>query len=171
MSNWKIIEELGIREYCGRNRPYVVAICPHCNQEKEIMYYHTRNKSCGCLKKESAIKRGQRQRTENGHINSLITRYKKSAKVRNIEWNLNFDDFSDIVKSNCFYCGKEPTLRKGKTQYGKVIPTNGVDRKINSVGYVKENCVPCCITCNKMKLDHDIENFKNHISKIYEHFR
>ena len=171
MPSWKIIEELGIREYCGRNRPYVIAICPHCNQEKEMMYYHTRNKSCGCLKKESAIKRGQKQRTENGHINSLIARYKKSAKVRNIEWNLNFDDFSDIVKANCFYCGKEPTLRKGKTQYGKVIPTNGVDRKINSIGYVKENCVPCCTTCNKMKLDHDIENFKNHISKIYEHFR
>ena len=171
MSNWKIVKELGIKEYCGRNRPYVIAVCPCCNEEKEMMYYHTINKSCGCIKKESAIKRGQRQRTESGHIKSLIARYKKSAKARNIEWDLSFDDFSDIVKLNCFYCGKEPTLRKGKTQYGKVIPTNGVDRKINSIGYIKENCVPSCIICNKMKLDHDIENFKNHIYKIYENFR
>lgn len=47
---------------------------------------------------------------------------------------------------------------------------NGIDRIDSTKGYSADNCVPCCSKCNRMKLDHSIEDFKNHISKIYNHF-
>jgi hypothetical protein len=32
-----------------------------------------------------------------------------------------------------------------------VIEYNGIDRVDNEKGYLVENCVPCCFTCNSLK--------------------
>jgi hypothetical protein len=45
-----------------------------------------------------------------------------------------------MVVSSCWYCGAAPKIK-----------FNGIDRKDNMVGYVTDNCVPCCATCNYMK--------------------
>ena len=46
---------------------------------------------------------------------------------------------------------------------------NGIDRIDSSKGYSVDNCVPCCAKCNYAKHDLSIDDFKNHIEKIYKH--
>ena len=43
----------------------------------------------------------------------------------------------------------------------------GIDRKDNNKGYTNDNCVPCCGFCNKMKMDHSIDEFYSQIIRIY----
>ena len=172
ITNWKIIEDLGVKPVgkFARNRPFVIAECPYCKKHVEKNLYSIRDgsgssKSCGCLKKKSAIERGKKQRTEQGHYISLMKRYAKSAKCRGYEFNLCLDECVDFFTKECYYCGALPQKRTG-TQYGKVVPTNGIDRLDSNIGYEQKNCVPCCYICNKMKLNLSLEDFTNHIMKI-----
>ena len=138
-----------------------------------------RTKSCGCLKGEitaekwrnsthSRIKKGQSGR------NALFSRYKISAKKRNLEFNLTKEEFERLTQQNCFYCGNEPIQiayngqSKRRKEWSKCI-YNGIDRKNNSEGYVIENCVPCCKKCNIAKGIMNINEFLRHINKIKEH--
>ena len=43
---------------------------------------------------------------------------------------------------------------------------NGIDRINSSLGYVDGNVVPCCGTCNKMKMAMDESDFKMQVLKI-----
>lgn len=99
-------------------------------------------------------------------FSDLYSDYKYSAKIRNISWELEFSDFLNIVTKNCKYCGAEPTIR---TKNCYEIQTNGIDRVDSSKGYIINNCVPCCTRCNYMKLDSNLDDFLNHVSKIYNH--
>ena len=82
--------------------------------------------------------------------------YKKGAKKRGLDFTLSKEEFYDLTSKPCEYCGE-------LQQY------NGIDRIDSTKGYNKNNCVPCCEMCNKMKLDYSKENFINHIEKIYKH--
>ena len=74
-------------------------------------------------------------------------------KNRNIEFELNKEQVQILCESPCYYCGKERCL--------------GIDRKDNDKNYTIDNCVPCCGFCNRMKMDHDINEFYLQIIKIY----
>lgn len=62
----------------------------------------------------------------------------------------------DILTTNkkCYFCGK----LDGRC---------GLDRIDSSQEYTFNNCVPCCIICNRMKRNHSKEDFINHIKSIY----
>jgi len=47
------------------------------------------------------------------------------------------------------------------------ILVNGIDRKVNFVGYQSNNCVPCCASCNYMKQDMNEKDFLNKIDRIH----
>lgn len=99
--------------------------------------------------------------------------YKQGAKKRNLFFDLEFHEFVSIISEPCFYCGQEYSrlLRtsNGKYHYYKsrLVPRNGVDRIDNDVGYIKENCVPCCTMCNSMKMHMPLEDFFIRVSRIY----
>ncbi len=78
--------------------------------------------------------------------------YQKGAERRNMEFALSFEDYVNLQASPCVYCGE----KEG----------NGIDRVDNSVGYIKENCVSCCLVCNKMKLTYTKQFFIEHCKKI-----
>lgn len=82
--------------------------------------------------------------------------YKHGAKRRGMTWNLSLQDFSQFWNAKCDYCGEQ-------------INGVGIDRVDNSRGYEPDNCVPCCETCNEMKLDHSKEKWLSHIRKILQH--
>lgn len=52
-----------------------------------------------------------------------------------------------------FYCGEENA--------------NGIDRVDSTKHYTKENCVPCCFICNRMKNKYSINVFLEKIKQIY----
>lgn len=81
---------------------------------------------------------------------------KASAKHRGLLVEITFDDFIKITKGLCEYCGEKNN-------------GFGVDRLDSSIGYLKENCVSCCSTCNFMKLSLTKDQFLEHIEKIYKH--
>lgn len=88
-------------------------------------------------------------KTEKARFTALL----KSAKRRSYEVTITFEEFKDIVSKPCSYCGD--------------IKLMGVDRENNSIGYSKNNSKPCCKVCNIMKNVLSLEEFKEHIKKIY----
>lgn len=98
-------------------------------------------------------------------FNQVYSSYRSDAKRKKRVFELSPDIFRSIIIQNCFYCGSEPKLcfQRNKSDTFKC---NGVDRVDSSKGYVFENCVPCCKTCNIMKSNLDSQKFIDHISKI-----
>lgn len=90
--------------------------------------------------------------------------YKSLAKRKNIPFSLTIEQFKEITTGACHYC-------KGfhETEYYDKNMRNGIDKKEPKLGYILENCLSCCITCNRMKLDNSYEKFLEKITKIYKH--
>jgi hypothetical protein len=88
--------------------------------------------------------------------------YKGSAKKRNLEWLVTKEEFVSLITQPCHYC-KEPWSldRRG-------LLHNGLDRINNSLGYISENIVPCCSTCNFAKHNMSLQDFKTWLLKIVE---
>lgn len=84
---------------------------------------------------------------------------------------LTFNEWLKISVLNCFYCGKEPIFvspYRGRNIV-KGMFMNGIDRVDSKIGYIPENCVPCCRQCNYSKHLMSLEEFKTHITRIYKH--
>ncbi len=79
--------------------------------------------------------------------------FKSEAKRRKIKIEINFQEFTTILKTNCFYCND-------------IVDTIGIDRIDNDKHYTFDNVIRCCVTCNKMKSNIEPYKFFEHISKI-----
>lgn len=91
----------------------------------------------------------------------MYSAYVFSAKKRNIEWSLTSSEFKKLYSSDCYYCG----CKSLKGSY------NGIDRINNDIGYLNENCVPCCEHCNFYKRNFTVDKFLNHILIIWNNHR
>ena len=123
-------------------------------------------KSCGCLKRS-------RENFPNAQaaVNRLIDRYKRGAVKRGQEWNLSESEFRAITGQNCAYCGSPPAQRVRATskQPDQVYVYNGIDRIDSGRGYTPDNCVTCCVTCNRMKSDLSVLDFLRQVERIANH--
>ena len=99
--------------------------------------------------------------------NQVITRYKRNAENRNLSVSLTNDELSILFKMNCYYCGNAPSNRFSEKGYRGDFVYNGIDRLDNNQGYHMFNVVPCCIKCNRMKMDANVEDFVEHVAKIH----
>ncbi len=124
----------------------------------------------GCIK----CRGNNKSATSDAVHNIYYGHYRTGAISRGFDWNLNKEDFNKLISQDCFYCGKQPEELQSLKRYNrtnKPILVNGVDRINSSLGYSKENCVPCCTMCNRMKLDYSLSDFYNHVSRIYNHIK
>lgn len=142
-----------------------------------------RVRSCGCYQKETA---GNRSRLDikECSLNRLEQQYKAGAKNRgdSIPYELTTKEFRDLISQNCYWCGEEPRSYNayyksdGSRIKGVDVPeewakkqwilANGIDRINNDLGYIFQNCVPCCGPCNVMKGDKSEKEFMDRIHKI-----
>jgi hypothetical protein len=138
-------------------------------------------KSCGHLVGVTNLSNWSKRRKplfkigEDAHYGSYLW----SARKRNLSFLLSREQFNKIVSMNCEYCGSAPKSKLNgysgtdRASYvaglSDIFIGNGIDRVDSSIGYVEDNCVPCCTTCNSMKMKLSVEDFKNHIKKIYNH--
>jgi hypothetical protein len=114
----------------------------------------------------------KRRKKDKSAKNSLYLDYKSRANRKNLEFTLSFQEFDEITSSNCYYCDETPKNKKYANGDKKVFCFyNGVDRFNNGEGYTKNNSLPCCGECNKMKLDLSFNDFLNKIQKILNKFR
>lgn len=127
-----------------------------------------RTQSCGCLSKEVSRKRMIIDYGE-ANFNHMMSSYKKSARHRQLEFSLSKEEFRQLTKGDCVYCGSPPLSVRNRSSSNGAYIFNGIDRVDNNVGYVIDNCVSCCSVCNKMKLNMIKEDFLSHVKRIYFH--
>ena len=84
--------------------------------------------------------------------------YGRSAELKQLEFNITFDEYEKIVKNPCHYCGI--IQDRGTEQF------NGIDRVNNTIGYILDNCVSCCKMCNYMKKSLSRDVFVNRVEHI-----
>jgi hypothetical protein len=126
-----------------------------------------RIKSCGCLIKEN---NHERFSLPNGDAcrNSLYNNYKRGAIKRNLSFELTKEEFRNLTKQSCYYCGSEPNQEYKQPNTNGNYIYNGIDRTDNTKGYILDNCVPCCGKCNRAKDIMTLEEFYNWIGLIYD---
>lgn len=59
---------------------------------------------------------------------------------------------SALLAEPCVYCGLEPCM--------------SVDRDDSAQGYTVENCQPCCLACNRVKVKLQHADFVEHLQRI-----
>ena len=91
-------------------------------------------------------------------LNGRLLSYVRSAKKRNIDWNISKDEFESYWGKNCHYCGEK-------------IDGIGIDRIDSNIGYVTSNIVPCCYQCNIIKMDYTYDEFIGKIIQIYNNLK
>jgi 5-methylcytosine-specific restriction endonuclease McrA len=142
-----------------------------CGKEKIIYSQNVIigiTKSCGCKKNELCLNATQKHynKTYKSPVEGrLYSNYKKDGK----EFFLLFDEFSQLVNSNCYYCGSKPFLIRYNKTKSREKPLNGIDRLNSKLGYIKENCVPCCVHCNRAKMDRSEKDFKEWVDLVHSY--
>lgn len=81
--------------------------------------------------------------------------YKNGAERRGYDYLLTMDEFLKFTDSPCTYCG--------------LTPAKGVDRRNNNIGYIFENCTPCCKQCNLAKRDMTEKEFFLWLQRLAAH--
>jgi hypothetical protein len=84
--------------------------------------------------------------------------YVKGATQRKLDFKLTKTQFNELIIQECFYCN-----------YHKSGEVNGIDRIDNDKGYIIENVVTCCQTCNSLKGASHPQEFIDKIIAIYNY--
>jgi len=87
--------------------------------------------------------------------NITYKKYNSGADKRDYEFKLTEDEFNKILNNKCYMCNNNSPNNK----------SCGIDRIDNNIGYNTKNCLACCSTCNRLKLDYNIYDV---ISKLYD---
>lgn len=82
-----------------------------------------------------------------------------STKLKDYGCTLTFEEYAELIKRPCFYCG------------GGLSPVgHGLDRIKSEKGYDADNVRPCCKRCNLAKNDMSEEEFKAWILRVLNHW-
>lgn len=183
-NSWRIIEI--DTENCKGKIVYWKAECLACNKNYSV---HGPNVRLGlskrCLEcgnkqghdKQKGTVRTKRTSQETAHY-YLYLDLRKRANKRGFEWNISENEVKNLILSSCEYCGLEPgsicnPLKwhglSQRSQENSQITRNGIDRVNPDKGYFTDNVVPCCKTCNTMKMALGLEAFLEHVHRIVEH--
>jgi hypothetical protein len=113
-----------------------------CGTERVISTEHlTSGKRTGC----NACNNGNLKRPFEGRYNFLCYMAKGRCEV-----TLTYEEYVVFsVNKHCHYCN---VVIKWEP-HGNFSDGHHLDRKDNSLGYSKENCVVCCGRCNQLKSD------------------
>jgi hypothetical protein len=162
-------------------RAYWLCQCD-CGTIKEIAGHQLRRgntQSCGCYRAQvSAVRTGALNGGKIAHnrMPPLVAakrhvwnQYKRHAVARSLGFELEFDEFINLVSAKCHYCGEDPKIRTQAHKNTGIFVHNGIDRTDPKRGYEKNNCRPCCTLCNQSKWTMNEEEFIIHIKKIYDY--
>lgn len=139
-------------EYYIKNKPQILKDMAQDYKDRKIngnikRVPDNRKGRVGYLNRKKRYSRGVRGKWNN---------YKGTAKYRNIEFDLTFEQFEQFWGKDCAYCGDK-------------MGTIGLDRIDPKLGYTLSNISPCCFQCNIMKASCSVDDFLNHCKKIIKH--
>lgn len=132
--------------------------------------------SCGCIRKDMVVQMNYMKLSKNP-IMSVAKRYYRSVYANKEGDTISFEEWLPLTQLPCAYCGTSFSnrLNKYRTRYNakKVVSVteeqiessyfyyNGLDRVDSSKPHTKENVVTCCKTCNRIKSNMTVQEFKN----------
>lgn len=123
--------------------------CSKCQEEKRSNKF-SKDKtlkdglSSVCKSCKNAYKSDWYQSNKEREKTSIIKRFhrlKNAAEDLNKGFDITFEKYSDLISQGCYYC-KSNLLNEGGYS---------IDRANSDLGYMLDNSVPCCSTCNKCK--------------------
>ena len=133
-------------------------ICSRCKEEKDLKEfnklkqtkdgYQHRCRECQSITRKQSYDNNREKELKtdrkyywNNRERYLINMYKRYDKNKNKENDLTVEWFKENISSKpCLYCGDTENI--------------GADRIDNTKGHTKDNVVPCCTICNKVRSDH-----------------
>jgi len=126
------------------NKKYFYFTCDKCFSQFKVESNNLyRRKTKSCQKCSSLV--GLQKVNIKPLYYGLYTKCKNSAKKKDIFFDLTFEEFKFFTKiHNCIYCDSLIDWNTSKDRYN-------LDRKDNSIGYIKNNLVVCCWFCNNLK--------------------
>jgi hypothetical protein len=148
----KNIEHFNI--YLNENKKWC-SRCPECNIEQAYTRrdHAVESSRDGKHCKKCAIKLGKFSRNNSvGDNTRIYNKFSKSAKTRNIEWNLTEEEMFENYSGYCSLTGILLSLKYKAT-------TASLDRIDNNLGYVKGNTQWVHVKVNMMKNKYTQEEF------------
>lgn len=149
------------RSYRPDNKSYKRHICKAC---KYVAYRKWRASHPEQYKKSQKVwaannkpYTARKSYEANRSPKGRYTRYKCSAKERDIFFGLSFDEFMAFWKVPCSYCGDK-------------INTIGIDRIVSETGYIPGNVVSCCCWCNRAKNKWPVSVFIERCTAVVEYY-
>ena len=140
-----------------------IPCCKHCNRMKHILH------PVFFIGKAKLITQFQETNLEDKefygiwkiYIHKVPTHYiyvkRITEEKRGLEYSLTKEQYDELIYKPCYLCGY------------KNIVGNGLDRQDNTKGYIIDNVLPCCSTCNMMKAFYNIDDFIKQMKKISEY--
>lgn len=159
----------------GNNIAYdCICDCGQTYRGKSCELRTLRVRSCGCGRydKSMIMDPDRRKVLLDKEYKRMLHRNDKELKFPPSD--LSFSDFRYISSLNCFYCGRKPGNEtkdgyENHYQSDYILKWTGLDRLQPTIGYMKNNVVPCCGRCNKMKLDLTLEEFDELTETYFKH--
>jgi len=151
-----------------KGRRYYYKVKCKCGTEKIVLGSNMvkgGTKSCGCLKHESRPARNKLPKGE-AAFRCCYRTYKIQAQHRKLPFELNENQFRQLVTANCHYCDEPPSNTAKHPHRNGNFVYNGIDRVDNQLGYTAANTVPCCRQCNHAKYKYTIENFLTWAARV-----
>lgn len=123
------------KEYILSNR--LNRYCISCNSHESKGSWYRGPKCSKCYHNE---------RYKLGRSKTLGQKYchlTGAAKRKNSVCDITRDEYEEIIKKGCYYCGVNLYLYTG----------HSIDKIIPDLGYIKTNSLPCCGDCNTIRMN------------------
>lgn len=164
--HWTVLD----RRELGKNTKWFCRC--DCGAERWVLKSSLNNgksTSCGCeghKRQSMAVARPDGGAAKNA---AFLT-YRYAARRRSLAFELSRDEFINLARQPCNYCGAAPSrVIPAKGQIAQPFTLNGIDRVDNRNGYVMGNCAPCCSDCNRAKAQMSADQFRSWIQRAYLH--
>lgn len=90
-----------------------------------------------CSRIKSCSQKKKKRDTPEGRIYFLLKHYKEKDFKNNWFFDLDLSFLINLTNNPCYYCGDTELI--------------GADRKDNLKGHSKDNVLPCCTLCNRIR--------------------
>ena len=178
-----VIEDSSERTSCGGIKYKCLCDCGKYAVVARSELISGKSTSCGCYRTEriresrKALKgkpcnNRKYNKNEDRYAHYAFRQIRQSAKTRNIDFLLSYEQVAKLIQSKCYYCGCEKSniLKVKKFDENYIYQYNGVDRIDSEKGYVDGNVVSCCKWCNQAKSTMNQSEFYNWVKRISENF-
>ena len=123
--------------------------------------------SCGCARYRKQ-REASEERKQQMAFRHLFRSYSHHADGRGLAFELAQEHVATLLQLPCEYCGQGPSnVYRRNSRSSWQILYSGIDRVDNTRGYVPDNVVPCCASCNIAKNDMPLERFREWLSRAY----